>query len=53
MAPFQTLYGRPPTITHYQVGTTPVNEVDQNLTSRDDLLCQLKQNIYSVNNQMK
>ena len=54
MTPFQALYGRlPPTLPHYQVGTSSVNEVDQNLTSRDALLHQLKDNLHAASNRMK
>ena len=54
MTPFQALYGRlPPTIPQYQVGNSPVNEVDQNLASRDALLQQLKDNLHAASNRMK
>ena len=54
MSPFQALYGRPPPmIPHYQLGSSPVNEVDQNLASRDDLLHQLKLNLHQASNRMK
>ncbi|KAA8520754.1 hypothetical protein F0562_014974 [Nyssa sinensis] len=54
MTPFQALYGRlPPTIPQYQVGNPPVHEVDQNLTSRDVLLRQLKDNLHAASNRMK
>ncbi|RVW24823.1 Transposon Tf2-12 polyprotein [Vitis vinifera] len=54
MSPFQALYGRPPPmIPHYQLGSSPVNEVDQNLASRDDLFHQLKLNLHQASNRMK
>lgn len=54
MTPFQALYGRlPPSIPHYQVGSSPVHENDQNLASRDELLRQLKANLHAANNRMK
>lgn len=54
MTPFQALYGRlPPSIPHYQVGTSPIAEVDQKLASRDELLRQLKANLHAANNRMK
>ncbi|KAA8525489.1 hypothetical protein F0562_007344 [Nyssa sinensis] len=54
MTPFQALYGRlPPTILQYQVGNSLVNEVDQNLASRDALLGQLKDNLHAASNHMK
>lgn len=54
MSPFQALYGRPPPmIPYYQLGSSPVNEVDQNLASRNDLLNQLKLNLHQASNRMK
>ncbi|KAH7543973.1 hypothetical protein JRO89_XS15G0075400 [Xanthoceras sorbifolium] len=54
MTPFQALYGRlPPTIPHYMLGTSPVHEVGQNLASRDEILCQLKNNLHATINRMK
>ena len=54
MSPFQALYGRPPPlIPHYQLGSSPINEVDQNLASRNDLLNQLKLNLHQASNRMK
>lgn len=54
MTPFQALYGRlPPSIPHYQIGTSSVNEVDQTLASRDALLQQLKANLHAAANRMK
>lgn len=39
MTPFQALYGRlPPTIPYYQAGLSLVNEVNQSLIRRDELL---------------
>ncbi|XP_044489953.1 uncharacterized protein LOC123214237 [Mangifera indica] len=54
MTLFQALYGQPPlTIPPYHEGTYSVNEVDQNLVTRDALLKQLKDNLHAANNQMK
>lgn len=40
-------------IPHYQLGSSPINEVDQNLASRNDLLNQLKLNLHEASNRMK
>jgi len=54
MTHFQALYGRlPPSIPHYQLGTSLVSEIDQKLASRDEILCQLKANLHAANNRMK
>ena len=54
MTPFQALYGKPPpTVPFYHVGSCPVNEVDQALLTRDDLLRQLKHNLAMAANRMK
>ncbi|KAH9680552.1 hypothetical protein KPL71_026590 [Citrus sinensis] len=54
MTPFQALYARPPpTVPFYHVGSSPVNEVDQALLTRDDLLRQLKHNLAKATNRMK
>lgn len=54
MTPFLALYGRPlPMIPRYQLGSSPVHEVDQKLASRDDLLTQLKLNLHQASNRMK
>ena len=54
MTPFQALYGLlPPTIPHYQVGMSPVNEVDQQLATQDEILRQLKANLHAANNRMQ
>ncbi|KAL5779345.1 hypothetical protein ACOSQ2_010082 [Xanthoceras sorbifolium] len=54
MTLFQALYGRlPPNISHYEVGSSTVNEVDQALLSRDVILKQLKTNLHVVVNRMK
>ncbi|KAA8542937.1 hypothetical protein F0562_024089 [Nyssa sinensis] len=48
------LYGRPsPPILTYQDGLSPVNEVDQSLLSRDELLKKLKCNLEASINRMK
>jgi len=39
MMPFLALYGRlPPTIPYYQARDSPVNDVDESLICRDELL---------------
>ena len=54
MIPFQALYGRPPpTVPRYELGASPVHEVDQTLISRDELLLQLKKNLTTAANRMK
>jgi hypothetical protein len=54
MTPFQALYGRlPPTIPHYHIGISPVNEVDQQLASRDEFLSLLKANLHAASNPMQ
>jgi len=54
MTPFRALYGRlPPTIPYYQARDSPVNDVDQSLIRRDELLEQLKSNLVVVRNRMK
>lgn len=40
-------------IPYYQLGSSPVNEVDQDLASRNDLLNQLKLNFHQASNRMK
>ena len=54
MTPFQALYGRlPPTIPHYHIGMSPVNEVDQQLATRDEISSLLKANLHAANNRMQ
>lgn len=54
MIPFQALYERPPpTVPMYELGASPVHEVDQTLISRDELLLQLKKNLATTSNRMK
>jgi len=49
--PFQALYGRPPpTVVNYLVGSLVIDEVDQALLSRDELLLQLKNNLQQASN---
>lgn len=50
MTPFQAVYGQIPM---YHIGTSPVNEVDLELTSHDELLRQLKMNLQAANNRMQ
>jgi hypothetical protein len=54
MTPFHALYGHlPPSIPVYNEVLTSVNEVDQQLQSRDELLRQLKANLVKLVNRMK
>ncbi|RVW67435.1 Retrovirus-related Pol polyprotein from transposon 17.6 [Vitis vinifera] len=54
MTPFQALYGRlPPSIPHYADGLSRVNEVDQSLLTRDEVLQQLKTNLELAATRMK
>ncbi|KAG8655554.1 hypothetical protein MANES_04G053766v8 [Manihot esculenta] len=54
MSPFVALYGRaPPTIPRYEAGTTAIQEADNILTTRDEILEQLKLNLSRSVNQMK
>ncbi|KAF9661453.1 hypothetical protein SADUNF_Sadunf19G0070500 [Salix dunnii] len=54
MTPFQALYRHlPPTITHYHIGMSLINEVDQQLTTRDELLNLLKANLHAASNRMQ
>ena len=52
--PFQTLYGRPPpAIPRYELGSTLVGEIDEQLQHRDELLDELKHHLEASNNRMK
>ena len=54
MTPFQALYGHlPPTIPHYQVDMSSVNEVDKQLATRDETLRQVKANLHAANNRIQ
>lgn len=54
MTPFQALNGcLPPQISCYQIGTSLVHEVDQQLASRDEILEQLKINLHTARNHMQ
>jgi hypothetical protein len=54
MTPFQALYGRlPPSIPLYSNGLYWVNEVDQSLLHRDELLQHLMMNLDRAANRMK
>ena len=54
MTPFQALYGRLPlSIPLYSDGLSRVNEVDQSLLHRDELLQHLKMNLDRAANRMK
>lgn len=51
---FLELYGiLPPEISHYQIETSSINEVDKTLASRNVLLQQLKDNLNATTNKMK
>ncbi|KAF5480472.1 hypothetical protein F2P56_001220 [Juglans regia] len=54
MTPFQALYGHPPpSVPLYHNGFSFVNEVDEHLTTRDEILRQLKANLEASINRMK
>lgn len=54
MTPFQALYGcLPPSIPHYTEGLSHVNDVDQSLLTRDEVLQQLKKNLELSTARMK
>lgn len=54
MSPFFALYGcLPPTVPHYDAGHSLVHEVDQLLSSRDEILAELKTHLFRAANKMK
>lgn len=54
MTPFKALYGRePPPLVRYDIGTTPVLELDEQLAARDEILQVLKHNLERAGNRMK
>jgi len=54
ITPFHALYRHlPPTIPHYHIGMSPVNEVDQQLATRDKILSLLKATLHAANNRMQ
>lgn len=54
MSPFLALYSRlPPTVPHYDAGHSLVHEVDQLLSSRDEILAELKTHLSRAANKMK
>ncbi|GJX69685.1 transposon ty3-G gag-pol polyprotein [Tanacetum coccineum] len=54
MMPFQVVYGRlPPKLVPYIPGTTKVQEVDEYLCDRDEVLRQLRNNLLAAQNRMK
>lgn len=54
MTPFKALYGRePPPLVRYEIGTTPVLELDEQLAARDEILQVLKHNLERAGNRMK
>ena len=54
MTYFKALYDRSPLkVPIYQIGQSPVHEVDQALMTRDELLGQLKKNLAAAVNRMK
>ncbi|GJT13662.1 putative ribonuclease H-like domain-containing protein [Tanacetum coccineum] len=54
LMPFQIVYGRlPPKLVPYIRGTTKVQEVDEYLCDRDEVLRQLRNNLLASQNRMK
>ncbi|RVW64852.1 Transposon Ty3-I Gag-Pol polyprotein [Vitis vinifera] len=54
MTPFQALYGRPPpAIPSYEIGSCPIEELDDQMTARNELLQELKAHLHAANNRMK
>jgi hypothetical protein len=54
MTPFEAVYGqKPPSVLSYLPGTSKVQAVDQTLTVREDILCNLKENLVMAQNCMK
>lgn len=54
MTPFQAVYGRtPPPIPAYELGSTVIGELEEQMASRDELLTELKQHLVTANNRMK
>ncbi|GKA54322.1 transposon ty3-G gag-pol polyprotein [Tanacetum coccineum] len=54
LMPFQIVYGRlPPKLVSYIRGTTKVQEVDEYLCDRDEVLRQLRNNLLASQNRMK
>jgi hypothetical protein len=48
------VYGqKPPSVLSYLLGTLKVQEVDQTLTVREDILCTRKENLAMAQNRMK
>lgn len=53
-SPFEAVYGRkPPPLVQYLPGTAIVQDVDQELRSRDEVLRELKGNLEAARNRMK
>ncbi|CAL9231368.1 unnamed protein product [Arabidopsis halleri] len=54
MTPFKAVYGRdPPVLAGYESGSTPIQELDEQLLERDALLCDMKKHLESAANRMK
>jgi hypothetical protein len=54
MTPFEEVYGhKPPSVLSYLSGALKVQVVDLTLTSREAILCTLKQNLVMAQNCMK
>ncbi|XP_010484774.1 PREDICTED: uncharacterized protein LOC104763056 [Camelina sativa] len=52
--PFQALYGRaPPSIPSYEVCSSILAEINEQLACRDELLSELKRHLHKANNQSK
>ena len=53
-SPFEAVYGRsPPSIPHYHIGTSPIEELDKQLESREEILSQLRNHLSRSINHMK
>ena len=54
MTPFEALYGRPPRpIQTYVQGSSYIEAIDSNLKNREEVMCQLKQNLWKAQQRMK
>ncbi|MCH82943.1 hypothetical protein A2U01_0003756 [Trifolium medium] len=54
ITPFQVVYGRsPPSLPLYISGTSHIQAVDDELTSREDMLCLLRNKLLKAQNTMK
>ena len=54
MTPFEVLYGKPPRpIQTYVQGSSSIEAIDSDLKTREEVLCQLKQNLLKAQQRMK